>query len=464
MADGQMGTKSHPVFSSDPHTLATTVEHNLRSQGGGVFWYDGYYWLYREDRWVAMDEEEACDALWSELVGVYVQQGETIKPLKPSVLLAKNTVRVLRSVTKREIPIPYWEGDTRLNPGNCVAFRDKVVEVDTGTEVDQGPRWVSRNVVPLLWANCREAECPLWMECLKEWAPRGEEAEWCELMARRFGYCLIQRRDMAKFFFDYGPPRSGKGTVDKVLKMLVQRPAYLGTDLNDLAGSFGLDGAELASVLVVSEVNRLRDRDGESVVRVVKNIVGQDATTINAKHARQKRSRTLECVPILVANEMPGLPDRKMGLTSKMVPFLFPNSHLGKEDLELVVKLKAELEGIARWAIEGARRLLEDRQWVLPESSKATLSQFQTSSSLWEAFLNARFLPNEAGFVSSERVKAIWRDYKIRNRIKDDTGENYVVSRMVEHSTWNLKKAHNVEGTKRGVRGLMVKRAADDDV
>lgn len=473
MSDGRqtvIGSKQRPILDRSVVSTARDLVLRLRGDGREVIFEGTSYWVYElGEGWRHRDEEEMVDLVWPELADMWFLENEAVKRLRPSEGFARSVVRALRSLCLWENSVPWWSGDVVLNPGNCIAFKDVILDVESGEVAPQSAKWVGRNVVPVVWEKKGKGGCPTWERLLGEWAPKGEEAEWAQLLQRQMGYVLLQRRDYARFFLDYGSARGGKGTKDKVLRMLVRPPAYLGTNLNDLAGSFGMDGMDVATVMVVSEANELESKEGEVVARIIKNALGQDATTINAKNQRQRRSVVADPVPILVANEMPKLPNKGRGLSSKLVPLLYPHSFVGKEDEGLIGQLRGELDGIVEWCVEGARELVRagpGERWPLPKSSEGALGTFQVVGNLWQSFLEARFVRREGAFVSNERVRTMWRDFARENRVREHVSDNFVPLRIEEHNSWGVRRFRESpsQGGRRGLLGLTVKRTPDDGV
>ena len=149
----------------------------------------------------------------------------------------------------------------------------------------------------------------------------------------------------------YGKIRGGKGTITTVMRKLIGRAAFMSSSLEDLANEFGMDGLECSKVLAINEVNEMDSKGGERVCRVLKNIVGQDPMTINAKHQRQQRNVVINAAPMVQSNEIPVLPNKGRGLSGKMLVLPFDVSFEGREDLALEDKLEEELQGIAMWAV-----------------------------------------------------------------------------------------------------------------
>ena len=219
----------------------------------------------------------------------------------------------------------------------------------------------------------------------------------------------------------YGKVRSGKGTIGKVLQSMLGHDACMNSSLDDLSGDFGLDGLEHSRVLCISEVSALDSREGERTTRVLKNIIGQDPITVNVKYKRQMRNVVVSAAPIIQANEIPNLPNKGRGLSSKMLVLPFDVSFEGKEDPYLIDKLMEELPGIAAWAVQGAIDLEsgEGDRFPIPSRSKDAVQMYHLQNNPFDHFLEERFIQTSTGFVATDLLWMQWKDWLKSNSIRN---------------------------------------------
>jgi phage/plasmid-associated DNA primase len=226
-----------------------------------------------------------------------------------------------------------------------------------------------------------------------------------------------------------------------------------------LASQFGLWGAEAARVLSVSEFGALNSRESELAVANMKNIVGGDPVTIDRKYMEPIRDVVLPGFLVVQSNEVPRLPNRGQGLASKMLVLPFTNSFLGKEDLNLGEKLGQETAGIAVWAMEGARELLEcgvsGDLWPVPTLAEEVMGRFQSLNNPVQDFLEAHYEENGSGFVSTTNLWGMWKQWKVKVGYREDLSQAQLVHRVVEESSWKLTRARLGEDRIRGVKGLV---------
>jgi len=333
------------------------------------------------------------------------------------------------------------------------------VDAKTGDIVERTEDWFDPVVIPVDYNPA--AECPRWMKCLEEWG--NNDPEWSMLLMRWMGYCLMNHRRHARWLLMYGKVRSGKGTIGKVLQSLLGRDAFMNSSLDDLSNDFGLDGLEHSRVLCISEVSELDGREGEKATRVLKNIIGQDPVTVNVKYKRQMRNMIINAAPIVQANEIPSLPNKGRGLSSKMLVLPFDVSFEGHEDPYLIDKLLGELEGIAAWAVQGAIDLeAEENKFPLPSRASDTIQMYHLQNNPFDYFLEERFIRRESGFVATDLLWLQWNNWLKTNSIKNlHVARNQLSIKIETQSSWEVNR-HRPHGGKRGLKGLSLRKSFED--
>lgn len=252
----------------------------------------------------------------------------------PNKSKIENVVRAIMAQVKiTHTTVPCWLGpEKRLNPERVVTFENVLIDPKTKEVIDRDEEWFDPVTIPCNYDP--DATCPRWEQCIDEWSDGC--SVWKELLQRWMGYCLMPHRKYARWLLMYGKVRAGKGTISHIIEALIGTGNYMGTSLDDLAGDFGLDGLEKSRVLCISEVSELDSRQGEKATRVLKNIVGRDPIAINIKFQRQMRNVLINSAPMVQANEIPKLPNKGRGLSSKMLVLPFDVTFEGREDFDLM--------------------------------------------------------------------------------------------------------------------------------
>jgi P4 family phage/plasmid primase-like protien len=417
------------------------------------------------------DEERIRDRVWLVLEDAMyekpTQNGLVLVRYSPDKQKVDGVVRALEALVRIEAEeVPLWldQPDERFPVGETVAFRDRLVNVKTLETMERPARWFDTAILPVAYEP--DAPTSRWLQAVDEWSDG--DAVWAELLARWMGYCLMGSRKYARWMLMYGKIRGGKGTISSVIRKLVGRDAFMGASLEDLAGGFGMDGLERTKVLSINEVSELDGKSGERVCRVVKNIVGRDPMTVDAKYMRQQRNVIVNAAVIMQSNEIPVLPNKGRGLSGKMLVLPFEVSFEGREDLDLEGELDRELAGIAAWAVAGANRLENSRpgdRWPTPKAAERAVHMYHLQNNPFDSFLEARFVRRKDGFVSNSMVRNQWDAWVKANKIRMHVANNMLPMKLVQGSSWDLRQVRLAEsqGHERGIAGLGLRKEYDDE-
>jgi P4 family phage/plasmid primase-like protien len=442
----------------------------LKEVQGRLFeWYGG--------KWVQRDQQWLEDAVWRWTEDLHVSDdpnGLVVERYGPTEFKVNGIVRAMQALCRvAGSEVPQWLSpdfrDRLLDPQVAIAFRDVIVDVKASAEsgvmvcVPRGPEWFDPCVVDVdLDAT---AECPRWTRCIEEWS--GGDEVWKELLQRWMGYSMMSHRRYAKWMLFHGKIRAGKGTISTVMRWLVGGTGFVGSSLDEIAGNFGLDGLEFARVLCISEVSELDNREGEVAVRVLKNVLGRDPISINAKYKRQMRNVVVSAAPWVQANEIPQLPNKGRGLSGKMLVLPFMRSFEGKEQHNLMDVLRNELPGIAAWALRGAIKLeqaADGDKFTPTGDGLQVVKEYHLANNPFDYFLEGRFVKNKGGFVANDLVRREWKDWCASNNVRIHVADNQLINRLVAESSWDLGKVRKGGDGLRAVQGLSLRKDQDDEV
>ncbi len=149
-----------------------------------------------------------------------------------------------------------------------------------------------------------------------------------------------------KVLFLYGPSRSGKSTLLRLLKAIAGALNTSAVTLHDL----GTDTFATANLYgkMLNVAADLSNRHVEDLSKF-KMATGADELHANRKYGAQF-TFTNTSLFAFSANELPTVSEASKAYSARVKPFAFPNTFLGREDMGLEDKLMAELPGIlARW-------------------------------------------------------------------------------------------------------------------
>jgi putative DNA primase/helicase len=283
----------------------------------------------------------------------------------------------------------------------------------------------------------------LWFGFLSElW---GEDIDAISTLQEWFGYCLTADTSQQKILLIIGPPRSGKGTISRVLRALIGANNVCGPTLGSLCDRFGLAPLLGKSLAVVNDARLSGRADTAVVVERLLSISGEDALSIDRKHTDAVTCK-LPTRIMLITNELPRLGDASGALASRVLLLRLQRSFSGHEDHGLTDKLIGELPGILRWSAEGWQQLRGRGRFQQAESGESLLADLCDLSSPVAEFVRERCIVDPAARVVISDLYADykqWATSKGRQHIEDDRGFGRVLRAAVPTID---RKQYRVEG------------------
>jgi putative DNA primase/helicase len=319
------------------------------------------------------------------------------------------------SVINERIEPPAWlcRDDGDWPAGEIVSAANGLVSIRrlaTGDDDylrEHTPRFFSETA--LAFNVHRDAPLPQrWLGFLNElWPDSGDSIESLQELC---GYLVAGGTWLQKIFAFIGPPRSGKGTLGRVLRALVGPDNCAGPALASFSSNFGLWGLLGKSLAIIPDARLSSRTDQAVVVERLLSISGEDALLVDRKNL-EPISVTLPVRLLLVTNELPKLGDSSGALAKRLIVWRFIASFYGRENPKLTDELLAELPGIFNWAIAGWKRLHERGHIVQPRMGAEMVRDIEDLGSPVTAFVrDSCYLdPNAETPVSS--IFQAWRGW-----------------------------------------------------
>jgi len=275
----------------------------------------------------------------------------------------------------------------KATAANMIPFKNGLVDItNIGGELTIQPHTPAFfSPTCLAYPFDPEAGCPAWEAFL---ASSIGDADGIRLLQQFLGLLLTPDTSFQKLLLLIGPRRSGKGTSLRVFQHLLGPDACVSPSLTSLAGGFGLWQLMGKSVAMFPDAHMPARAEGGRVVEIIKSIVGEDSLSINRKFLPFLPNCRLGVRFIITVNELPRLVDTTLALQARILPLVFPNSFIGKEDRELEGRLKAEASGILNWALGGLYDLRRTGRFTIPEASAEILESYSRMGSPILSFLD----------------------------------------------------------------------------
>lgn len=323
----------------------------------------------------------------------------------------KMALRQLVSVSKNCSP-PFWLGAEQPFPAcEAMAFQSQLVHIPSFAQgkrrsgIPATPRYFSTHIHRFDF-DAASPQPTEWLKFLDE-IFCGDRAL-INLLQEWFGYCLVQDTSMQKILMIVGPPRSGKGTIGRILKHVLGPESTVGMSFSSFSTNFGAAPLIGKSLALFADARLTGRSDQGLIIERLLSISGEDPITIDRKH-ESMWSGTLPTRIVLMSNELPAFRDNSNALASRLLLLPLKVSFEGREDPRLTDRLLQNPMGLLLWAIEGLKRLKDRGRFETPKSSQAMMKDLRNVSSPVSSFLSDCC---ELGEEFSETVDSVYQVYR----------------------------------------------------
>ena len=352
-----------------------------------IVFHQGEYFIFDKGRYRSLELTALQNSIYEFLETSFINKDKQLKQIKPrkqDVDAIEHALRSLVLIEKDILQPPCWITGEGSRTEDLVVCHNGIFALDRGVLLPLTARLFTLNALDICY-DPNAAQPERWLSFLREVFP--EDPESVSTLQEMMGYLLTPQTRQQKVFMFVAPPRSGKGTIARVVEQLVGKRNYAGIYLGSLGDRFGLEPLIGKLVAVVTDARLGSKSDKGALVEKVLSISGEDSVQVDRKNKPYWGGR-LPTRFFIHTNEVPTLPDASGAFVSRFVVLTTRVSFLGREDHDLRDKLTAELPGILLWAIEGWRRLNERGRFVQPDSAAEILNMFANVSSPIKAFVN----------------------------------------------------------------------------
>jgi hypothetical protein len=340
----------------DPlHSARKFVDQSYHRRGAQLLWHHaGDFYVWTGSHYVICEDQQVRAELYMFLENAVVLGEEGVEPFKPTKSKVDNVFDALQALTQvphgRRPPtwltlspdkpdprqlLPCRNGllhlqTMRLLAADSTFFCTHALDVDHDEAAQQLPiEWL--RFLTTLWPNDQPS-----IDALQDW----------------FGYVLLPDTRQHKMLLLVGPPRSGKGTIGRVLTGLLGAGNVAAPTLAGLQTNFGLAPLIGKPLAIISDARLSGRADQQAIVERLLSISGEDFITIDRKY----RAAWTGCLPtrfMIMTNELPRLGDSSGALANRFIVLTLERSFLGNEDIHLTDKLLTEMPQILHWSIVG---------------------------------------------------------------------------------------------------------------
>lgn len=443
----ESGSERPMIFNSMP--MKTAELFHGSEPGRILFWrgefysWDGRCYVVRDRTWIEQRLYHfmaGCDTLKESTKGDDTQR----VAYNPKAANVNDVVHALRAVCYADLPEPQCWID--LKPGDppaheIIAFQNCFLHWPTRTVMPATDRMFLVNA--LAFDYDPKAPHPVhWLAFLRDlWA---SDQESILALAEMFGYMLTDDTSQHKMFMLIGPPRSGKGTILRVLESLVGYPNRVSPSLSSIGTQFGLQPLIGKRLAMISDARLSGRSDQQPIVENLLRISGEDTLTIDRKNLTSWSGK-LPTRFVLATNELPAFSDASAALANRFLIFKFETSFLGREDLGLTSRLLAELPGILLWALEGLERLRENGYLTQPQSAEEVAADLIEQTSPIATFVSEICILGDGHMVDRDELYAAWRKW-CEEQGRDHPGTKVSFGRQLNAAFPSVKRSQPREG------------------
>lgn len=293
--------------------------------------------------------------------------------VSPQASWVDGTLKQVKRICTTTLQLGEWKGrDTR----NTIVYQNGIIDLKENEFLPHTPQYMTTNIMPYEYDNT--ATCPNWDNFVSQVFEGDQER--VMLLQEWLGYLLVNDYSFHKAMLLIGKSRSGKGTIGRIIRLLVGDQNYSAVGLEDLADDSNLDALRTKTVGFDGDAHSVSNTTRGVVLTRFKKITGADTVQFRRKY-KSSMSEALPTRFTIAANNLLNFNDDSGALTGRLLILPFNISWEGREDLTLDDKLSDEIQGIANWAIQGLFRLRQNMRFTKPAISDEEVQSLQETYS-----------------------------------------------------------------------------------
>lgn len=386
---------------SESEVAEVILAETLEGLHGEPLVYDhGALWRYEDKRgvWEELRKSEVTGHVLP-FDGTITGSGKSTRSVRVSSGFATGVYKLISELRDE----PGFFDDARP----ALAFKNGLVCVD-GDDLEirnHDPDARKRFVLPFEYSD--RAKAPRWRRFLGEIFEGDDDRDAkVALLGEFVGACLFgQATRYQRALLLTGDGANGKSTFLNAISALfpaVGRASVPPQDLGDPYNRATLAGIAINMVTEMPERELLASEALKAMV---------DGSIVRARHPYGRPFDFRASAGMLfAANDLPGVRDTSHGFWRRWLAISFNRTFEGSAvDTKLDDALRAELPGIAVWALEGVERLLKQDGYTVPPSSDATRDEWRHEADNVRAFIDDKV---DKGETYETTADALYGSYK----------------------------------------------------
>lgn len=400
-----------------------------------------YYWRSDWYTWTGSHYAVATDdllrsQLYEFLEGCLHYVKEMPERVKPNTALVNEVLAALRATQLIEVEdTPAWLVSSDIPASDVIPCRNGFLRISTRQVQPATPDLFI--TAALEFDAVESAPAPAeWLAFLDRIWESDSQSKEC--LAEAFGYMLTDATDQQKAFMLVGPKRSGKGTILRILELLVGRHNKVSPSFNSIGSQFGLQPLIGKRIAMISDARLSHRADQAAISENILRITGEDTVSVDRKF-REPWNGKLPTKFVVATNELPSFSDASAALASRFLIYRFWRSFIGVEDFTLINRLTAELPGILMWALDGLERMRARGRLVQPVSGYELAEELEEMTSPIMQFIDDCCIIAPAATVPVPELFSKWREWCSENG-RDHPGTVQSFGKMLTAANAAIRK------------------------
>ena len=321
----------------------------------------GVFYVFSGSHWSPLDDQKMERIVW------------------PSLAPAKCSEKHIVSGTLRALSYTAQEMDATINT-RVVYFSNCVFDAERNQVYDHN--MLNYNTSVISTAYNPAAVAPQWVQFVESLFLGLEDGvERMALLQEIMGYMLFEDNlGIEKCIALSGVSRGGKGVIMKVLMSLLGENGYGVTTFSELYCHKEQSVFARHCRIFDTEAGSPNRKSAREATKFFNKMISGEHVSIKKMYVQAPMQVKLNNKLMICCNELPNLIDDSGATSNRFMILKFDRSFKDAPDRMLVHRLTTpyELEGIAAWCVEGAKRLLSNGgDFTVPASSLEELDSLR---------------------------------------------------------------------------------------
>jgi putative DNA primase/helicase len=425
---------SRHVIDSHDHVLsARKIADIVFKTPREGYHYRGSFWLFKGGTFRPVSDEMVRGLVWLTLEMsdrvVEIESGKTkriaVKPKQSQVNSILSAMKAVCTIDDKK-DAPFWLPGAppelaALSPRDFISVANGLLHVPTARLYPHTPTYFNLYASDVRY-DPGVPRPSQWYKFLDEVFISDIEAK--NTLQDWFGYNLTPDTSLQKIMLIVGPRRGGKGTIGRILRLMLGSDSVAALTLASLGETFGLQHLIGRPACIIPDARFSKRMDPAIIAERLLSISGEDAIPINRKFTGMWNG-SLPTRFTIFTNELPAIADVSGALLERFVILRLTKTFAGNEDPTLFDRLSQEASGILNWAITGYQRLRDAGKFRQPASSIETAEAIRQIGSPISDFLEERCDVRMGLSIEKGRLFQAWEHWCMKQRIQAGSTQTF---------------------------------------